>query len=352
MKILLVCEGVHGGSGWQLYARVLKTGLEKNGHEVILCSSDSGALHRPMQYLSRPWAWLIDGWRLRRLIQSVQPDIIHIAVEPFAVAATLLPRAWAEKTVVTLHGTYAAWLFRKHRLRSWMVRTGVRAIAVSNYTREQCLCLAAGDVGQPMIDVVYTGIELPAHPTKSQTTPPEVLLVGGVKPRKGVHEALRAIATYKKTHGPVHLTVVGNFDPKHSYVREAEKMIKELDLTTNVTLTGFVDQQKLEDLYAKAGLYLMPAQTYPERFEGFGLVFLEAAARGIPSIGPCDSGSAEAIEEGVTGFHVDPSNPEQIAERMKRVLVDRAISPENCRTFAEKFPVAGMIRSIEAIYSR
>jgi phosphatidylinositol alpha-1,6-mannosyltransferase len=65
--------------------------------------------------------------------------------------------------------------------------------------------------------------------------------------------------------------------------------------------------------------------------EGFGLVFLEAAACGLPSVGGRSGGIPEAIEEGRTGWLVDPRDPRAIAAS----IIDLLRSPERLRRASE-----------------
>lgn len=355
MRVLVVCEGLSGGSGWQTYAKTLCGILKNSGDDVFTCTSDGDGdhpvLHPPMRYLSRPWARWMDAWRLWRIVETVQPDIIHIAVEPFTLAAMLLPRRWGMRTVVTLHGTYAVWLCKKPAVIRWIIRQRVRCIAVSFYTKWRCVA-EAGDALLDFLDVVYTGIAGPRARSKPVNPVPQILLVGGVKARKGVKEAIAAVALYQKRYGKVRFFVVGSFAASHPYVTEVLRMIDALRLRDVVVLTGRIDDAALDALYATTDLYLMPSETLPHRFEGFGLVFLEAAARGIPCIGSDDGGGAEAIGDGITGYKVSPSDTEALVDRMHRVLVQGCISPEACRRFGAAFTHDSMSKGVRIVYAK
>jgi glycosyltransferase involved in cell wall biosynthesis len=352
MRILLVCGKLTGNGGWYTYARSLKSGLQATGHEVVTCTADESGdwsvLHPPLELLSRPWVAWLDAWRLRGVVKKVQPDIIHIAVEPYAFAGRHLGTQWAKKTVVTLHGTFAVTLLHSSAIVRW-IENGVRCIAVSEYTKKRCI--EEAPIGKH-ISVVYTGIDRPSFQAKKQQegAVPHVLLVGGVKPRKGVLQAIRAVAAYKKKYGDIHFSAVGTCDEGAIYPQEVRHTVRDLGVEDNVTLTGPIDDHALGHLYRESDLYLMPSETTPNRFEGFGLVFLEAAARGIPCIGPNASGAVEAIEEGVTGFRVDPEDTTAMVERMHDVLEGRKIDSQACRRFAERFTIERMAKETIAVY--
>ncbi len=354
MRILILCEGHLGYSGLQTYVRMLAAGLRGKGHDVILCSSgddaDHRALHAGMAYLSRPWARWIDAWRIWRVARSVRPDIIHATFEPYALALMLLPKTWASRCVVTFHGSYGAWLCKKPAFVRWVGRRGVSCIAVSQYTKRRCI--EEGGPGiRKRISVVYTGMVLPPYTERPGNAVPSVLLVGGVKARKGVKEAIAAVAAYAEEHGPVRFTAVGTCEDRHPYVREARAMVATAGLESAVTFAGRIDDAELAALYHTADLYLMPSQTTPDRFEGFGLVFLEAGAHGLPCIGPADGGAAEAIIDGVTGYRIDTADTAGIVRAMRNVLKEKTIDPRACREHAERFTVAAMADGTEEAYA-
>jgi phosphatidylinositol alpha-1,6-mannosyltransferase len=69
-----------------------------------------------------------------------------------------------------------------------------------------------------------------------------------------------------------------------------------------------------------ADLFVMPAREDPPDVEGFGLVFLEANACGTPVIGARTGGIPDAIRDGDTGLLVPPTDPDALAEAIRRVL--------------------------------
>jgi len=336
-------------------------------HEVHLCchteeSGAPGVLPAPIKMMTNPFVRLRCSNTLERVVKATQPDVIHITVEPYALAIPHVPRTIAERTVLTVHGSYGVrpllelssrWAARR------MYRSIARYIAVSNYTKDHVLSLLttydaqAAQQWNQRAHVIHNGIALPPWtPRKANDAVKDILLIGQVKPRKGVLEAIDACAQYQRTHGdPLRLTIVGSYQEKSSYVTAVRNRIRETNLTGNVELIGYVNEEHLEALYERTDLYLMPAITTPDTFEGFGLVYLEANARGIPCIGPNDSGAKEAIAEGVSGYRIDPSDPKAIAERMHWILDDKRIKPEDCRAWAEEHNAEKCRIAVEQVYA-
>ena len=88
---------------------------------------------------------------------------------------------------------------------------------------------------------------------------------------------------------------------------------------------------EIVSLYNLADLFVLLSREEPPDVEGFGLVFLEAAACGLPSLGGRSGGIPEAIEEGRSGWLVDPGNTQAIAA----TIIDLLGSPERLRRASE-----------------
>ncbi len=88
-------------------------------------------------------------------------------------------------------------------------------------------------------------------------------------------------------------------------------------LQGHVQFTGFVQQDALRQLYRNAAVFAMPS-----RGEGFGLVYLEAMAHGLPCIGSVHDAAGEVIQDGVTGFLVDQQEGSTLVASIVRLLTD------------------------------
>ena len=99
---------------------------------------------------------------------------------------------------------------------------------------------------------------------------------------------------------------------------------RALGVADRVVFTGPIDEREKPDVYNLADVYVMPS-----RGEGFGFVFLEALACGVPVIGSRHDGGREALRDGELGLLVDPSNPAEIRTAILDVLAEsrREIPP-------------------------
>jgi phosphatidyl-myo-inositol dimannoside synthase len=99
--------------------------------------------------------------------------------------------------------------------------------------------------------------------------------------------------------------------------RELEERARATGVGQAIHFTGRVSDDELAGLYSGATVYAMPSEG-----EGFGLVFAEAMAHGLPCIASRYDAGSEVVSEGHTGLLVDPRRPEEILSALRRILGD------------------------------
>ena len=144
-----------------------------------------------------------------------------------------------------------------------------------------------------------------------------VVAVSRLVPRKGFDVLLDAVALLELD---VQLVIAGGGRDRN----RLELRARRLGLDARVRFLGRVPDEALPALYRAGDVFVMPCR---ERWagleaEGFGIVFLEAAASGVPAIAGRSGGSHEAVIDGETGFVVDPDDVTVLAQRIERVLVE------------------------------
>ena len=95
---------------------------------------------------------------------------------------------------------------------------------------------------------------------------------------------------------------------------------------------------ELRETLLQSDLFILTSSILPTSHEGFGLVYLEAAACGVPSLAARIAGAAEAIEDGISGYFVDEPETDNIAAALDRFLGrDIRFSRSRCREFSRRF---------------
>ncbi len=128
---------------------------------------------------------------------------------------------------------------------------------------------------------------------------------------KGVDEVIEALPALIKNLPGLKYLVAGDGDDR----ARLEAKVQALGLADHVVFAGFVDERQKADHFRLADVFVMPG-----RGEGFGFVFLEALACGVPSVGSMIDGSREALLDGALGELVDPSDPDSIRDGIQRAL--------------------------------
>lgn len=144
-----------------------------------------------------------------------------------------------------------------------------------------------------------------------------VLSVGRLQRRKGHDVAIRAISLLRQELPGIRYIIAGEGEER----RHLEALVTECGLEGVVTFAGVVPDDEMPQLYAACDIFLLPNRQDDRDIEGFGIVFLEAAATGKPSIGGNSGGVPEAVVDGVTGLLVDGTDAAAVAEAIRRLAI-------------------------------
>jgi phosphatidylinositol alpha-1,6-mannosyltransferase len=127
---------------------------------------------------------------------------------------------------------------------------------------------------------------------------------------KGVDVTIRALPTILQSYPDVKYLVIGRGDD----LPRLEALTKELGVDKQVIFAGFVPKEELAAHYRLATVYVMPSR------EGFGIVYLEAMACGIPVVSGDEDGSADPLQDGLVGWRVPYRDPEKVAQACLEIL--------------------------------
>jgi glycosyltransferase involved in cell wall biosynthesis len=250
-------------------------------------------------------------------------DVVHTASFPYfsLLAAGLAQRRGAYRLLVDWHEVWTRDYWRDYlgRIRGaigWRVqraclRVPQRAFCFSRLHERRLA--DQGLRGQlTRLDGQYAGPPAPAAPVPARLV---AVFAGRHIPEKRVPALVPALARARDQLPGLRGEIYGD-GPERPYVLAA---IAELGLADHVSAPGFVDADVLEHALASALCFVLPS-----RREGYGLVIIEAAARGVPSVviaGP-DNAATELVENGVNGIVAPSTGAADLSEAI--VLVHRA----------------------------
>jgi glycosyltransferase involved in cell wall biosynthesis len=137
-------------------------------------------------------------------------------------------------------------------------------------------------------------------------------------PRKGLGTLLTAMARLRVAHPQARLRLVGQC-PEEQHLR---RLAARLGLGDTVAFLGHVPLPALAAEYANADVFCLPS-----RQEGFGIVYLEAMAAGLPVVACRSSAVPEVVADGDTGLLVPPLDPGALAVALARLADDAPLRP-------------------------
>lgn len=231
----------------------------------------------------------------------------------------------------------------KYQLMKFVLKRAQRVIANSEHTKSTLIEMG---VDHGKIGVVYPGVDLERFKSGLPITGfkeihglrpdvPLVLSIGRLSRRKGFDNTLRAMGLLR-ANGLDFDYVIGGTGEDRQYLKA---IIDELGLNACAKLIGQVDEVDLPRWLNACDVFAMPNREINGDNEGFGMVFLEAAACGKPSIAGKDGGTGAAVLDEVTGFRVDGASVGEIAQALEAMLRN----PEKGKKMGE----AGMKRATE-----
>ncbi len=297
----------------------------------------------------RPESLFLYGNFLRvalRLSRQVRPKAILAArVLPEGLIGSVVGRLLGIPSIVLAHGEEISGnakglaLGRRRKWttalkRSLLWRTYAAADAIIGNAHFTKRLLVEGGIEEAKVAVVHPGTDpvrfRPADRDAALTQQLAlegkrvILTLGRLTERKGQDMTIRALPRILQAV-PECVYVIGGGG---EYGRHLRGLAASLGLNSHVRFLGEVQDEMLPKLYALADVFAMPNRKLPlsNDLEGFGIVFLEAGACGVPVVGGRSGGVPDAVIDGQTGLLVDGANPDEIARAVIRLLTDRELA--------------------------
>lgn len=328
MKIGYLVYNLDGGAGWGRYARDLIEEVKKY-HEVVVVKELPDKFDDGPVLLKTGWKTFFVNWiRLFKIFRDC--DIIHaIDLLPYGFVGFVIAKFMGKKFVVSGIGTYSvAPLYNKYI--GWYAKLiyllADCVVSISKYTDRQ-ICKI---VKPKRHEVVIPGIDLSKFELKSVNHAKNkryMLTVGALKRRKGQDISLQAFAIARKSIPDLEYIIVGS-QRDVNYFNYLKEIVAKNNLNDCVYFKQGISDDELTDLYANAQLFIMLSRNEGLHYEGFGLVFLEAAALGLPVIGTRNNGIEDAVNPNQNGFLVDQENMDQPAEAIIKICSDEKLRQE------------------------
>ncbi|HOX25798.1 MAG TPA: glycosyltransferase family 4 protein [Candidatus Krumholzibacteria bacterium] len=344
--------------GGEVHLLDLAVALRDRGHRVACFVRPDSELRRrlvaaDLEVAALPlvdWYEPVGMVALARRLRDWRPDILH----------THNPRDYYIAGAATVNLRTANVGTRHHlrpiacaRLKRPFLRRFAAMIAVSEAVRGSLL--AAGLPARRVV-TIPNGVRLPVETACATdlrrelgvdaAAGPVVGCVGRLSPAKGPHRLLWAAALLRRRWPGLQVVLIGGDSGNGGYARRLRELAA--DLRVDARFCG----------YRESAARLLPALdvlAVPSRAEPFGLVTVEALARGVPVVATRSGGSGEIVRDGRDGLLVPPDDPEALAAALHRMLADSLLR-ERCRRsgaarVAARFTLARQCLLTERVYA-
>jgi phosphatidylinositol alpha-1,6-mannosyltransferase len=251
--------------------------------------------------------------------RSFRPDVTlsaHIVASP---AAAAIRGVLGARTVQYF---YAKEISHRPRLAAFAARRADASISISTYTSG---LLAALGVPDGALTLIPPGVDLPADPRRQAAERPTLLTISRLKDRYKGHDVLmRSLVSIREQVPDVQWIVIGDGPLRP----ELEALAGSLMLADCIRFLGSVSDEERNSWLRRADVLAMPSRL-PDGHrggEGFGIVYLEAGAYGMPVLAGNVAGAVDAVSDGETGLLVDPTDAAAVAAAGTRLLRDRVLA--------------------------
>lgn len=301
----------------------------------------------------KPLWWFFARVKGAAIVQAMRlrPNLVFAGSGPTAPCAWLAARLTGAKCVVYLHGLDIEAQNRVYRLL-WrpFFKYFDRVLVNSRFTRNLAL---EADIPDARIRILHPGVELPNLSLASKHRhdfrvehqlwdEPVLLYVGRITERKGllpfVQNILPCILFAKPN---MRLIVIGR-EPRWALRREnsqcaqIQKILIDQGWVNSVQFLGGISDEELSVAYFASDALVFPVQQKPGDNEGFGMVAIEAAAHGLPTVAFDSGGIGDAVSDGVSGRLISAGNYAAFTAAVLELL-DRPLPSEKSQTFAAQF---------------
>jgi glycosyltransferase involved in cell wall biosynthesis len=292
---------------------------------------------------------------LRALLRDWRPDLLHTQLDAsntIGTACALTLRTGRPRILMTLENDPA-----EHYGR-W-TRAGLRAVAARAdawLVVSESLRRSASPVLRHArrVAVVEPGIDLDRF--RPEAVPPEAVSalrdgaplvigsVGRLSRQKGYDLLIEAMPALLAAHPEARVLIAGDGPERPALERRA----RELEVSHAVRLPGYVPDPRV--VYAALDIFVAPS-----RHEGFGIVFLEAMAMGVPVVGTRVVGARDAVHDGRTGLLAPAEDPAALAQHILALAADaelRAALVAAARSHVRRHGSrATMVERVQTLYA-
>lgn len=350
MRVAYVLPSLQRPSGWRSHSQAFIGSIRRYLEPVLIAAAADAGEARALfpddvlhivpstQQASlgslRGMSRMAQTWGAVRGLTLPAVDLVHaLEAYPTGLVGLWLARRLGCPLALSAHGTYGV-VWHDVPLDRAAYQAVLRACRlvtpVSAGTADLMQRYFGPDLAHATVHPILNGndfyLKVPQQTALERTQPPvpTLLSVGEVKPRKGYHLSLAAFARVKAACPQARYWIAGVYHPR-GYFADLQATIQERDIR-DVSFLGAVSDKELARCYQQATVFVLTPEQQGLHFEGFGLVYLEAGAYGLPVVGTRSGGVPDAVLDGETGLLAEPGDVEGIAAAILRLLQEPGLA--------------------------
>ena len=257
--------------------------------------------------------------RLRQLLDEIQPNLVISTTYALPLFREILSQPY--RHVVESHVCYYQLLLQKKFTHiSWLDRKIARHLLEMLKRCEKVVVLTHKDAacwkGYDNIEVIHNVVtNYPEKITDVADRPKRIIAVGRLHAQKGFDLLIQSWQLIAARHPDWQLVVYGHGGD----LQKLQQQLEKAGLTSSMTFAGATDNIYKE--YQNSAFYVMSS-----RYEGWGLVLVEAMSCGLPCVSfDCPYGPSDIIRDGEDGFLVENGNIQQLAEKMELLINNKEL---------------------------
>jgi len=267
------------------------------------------------------------------LVMTHKFDAIHAGrVLPEGLVGWLVARLSGKRIVIYAHGEeITTWRQSgKFKVMVFAYRHADTVIANSDFTRDELIKIGVSEkkivIISPGVDIerFRPGLEIAdlKESIGMEESQKLILSVGRLSRRKGFDQLIKALSELQSEGLDLHYAAIG-IGEDEAYLTN---LAAELGVADRLHLLGHVPMNDLPRWYNACDVFAMPNREINGDTEGFGMVFLEAAACGKPVIAGQAGGTGAAVIDGETGLRVDGTSLPDVVAALRRYATDEAFA--------------------------
>jgi glycosyltransferase involved in cell wall biosynthesis len=357
--------------GVETIVRSVSTEFAKRGHEVYVITTpfDVTTMKQVAEYgveerdgvtiynlkpgkLKLGYARLLKN--LRKVIKEIEPDIIHEHnLHPHLIQLALWRGSIKYRLIAELHHPAVNPDFLMQKLAMPFAVLALKLISkdvdvfIAHTLIEKDWLRSKG-----IPDEKISLIRFPAIPERLLSIDiqtemlGDVLYLGRIVPKKGVHILIKALKILKQLLGNFKVTIAG--PAELGYLEELKNLVERFNLKNNIIFLGMIKEEEKYTLIKSHKVLVLPSLK-----EYTGGVLLEAQALGVPVIATKVGAVPEMLIENETGLLVKPNNEFELAKAIETLLSDSMMYQSfsrKAREFAKNFTVEKAVENLGKVY--